>query len=337
MEKSDPAISVILPFFNSVNTLPGAIQSISYQTFTNFECILVDNNSTDGSKEIARDFSEKDTRFRLVFESIQGVAYAHNTGMIHSRGKYIARMDADDWMYPDRLELQHRYLEENPVCDVLAGMATYIPHKAETGGFERYVHWSNGLLLHDDISLNRFVESPVINPTAMWRKEISTNYGCYRSGQFPEDYELWLRWLSEGVRFRKLSNPVIKWFDSEDRLSRTDMRYSDNAFFKIKTVYLERWLKLNNPFHPEVTVWGASKISRKRAALLESSGIRILNYIDISRKRHLDKSVLYYEEIPSPGKIFILVYLKQESMRSNTCDFLQARGYAPGKDYLLVS
>lgn len=337
MQKRNAVITVILPFFNADNTLGRAIQSISDQTFTDFECILVDNNSTDGCSKIAYEFCEKDNRFRLVHEAIPGVAYAHNTGMTHSRGKYIARMDADDWMYPDRLEMQHRYLEENPVCDVVAGMATYMPHKAETEGFQRYVRWSNSLLAHEDISLNRFVESPVINPTAMWRKEISVKYGSYRSGPFPEDYELWLRWLSDGVRFHKLPIPVIKWFDSEGRLSRIDQRYSDEAFFRIKTEYLAQWLKTHNPFHPDVVVWGASKISRKRAMMLESSEIRIGKYIDISKKRRLDKSVLHYEEIPAPGNIFILVYLKQEVMRAHTCQFLHDRGYVPGKNYLLAS
>ncbi len=337
MEKSNPAISVILPFFNAKSTLQRAIQSISDQSFTDFECILIDNNSTDGSSAIAREYCEKDERFQLISESTQGVTHAHNTGLRHALGKYIARMDADDWMYPDRLEKQYEFLTENPECDVVAGQATYVSHQPQTEGFQRYVNWSNSLLSHRDIYLHQFVESPIINPTAMWRKEVAVKFGSYRVGQFPEDYELWLRWLSEGVQFYKLPIPVIKWFDSEQRLTRTDIRYSDNAFFIIKTEYLARWLKVNNPFHPEVAVWGASKISRKRAMMLESSGIRIQNYIDITRKRQLDKSVLHHEDIPPPGNLFVLVYLKQEKMRSVTCTFLKGKGYVEGKDYLLAS
>lgn len=337
MEKKHPALSVILPFHNAEKTLQQAIQSISEQTFADFECMLIDNNSTDGSGEIARTYCQKDKRFQIISESKQGVIHAHNAGLRQAEGQYIARMDADDWMYPDRLEIQVKFLSDHPECDVVAGQATYVPHQPHTEGFLRYVHWSNSLLSHDDISLNRFVESPVINPTAMWRRKLAEKFGSYHDGPFPEDYELWLRWLSEGVRFHKLSVPVIKWFDSEDRLSRTDQRYSDEAFFSIKTQYLAQWLKIHNPFHPEVVVWGASKISRKRAVMLETSGISIQKYIDISTKRCLDKSVLHYEAIPPPGNIFILVYLKQEVMRANTCAFLHDRGYVHGRDYLLAS
>jgi hypothetical protein len=74
-----------------------------------------------------------------------------------------------------------KYLTEHPECGVVAGQATYVPHQPQTEGFRRYVNWSNSLLSHHDISLHRFVESPVINPTAMWRKEDRREkFGSYR-------------------------------------------------------------------------------------------------------------------------------------------------------------
>ena len=96
MPAEAPVVSVILPFFNAQSTLERAIESIASQSFGNFECILINNNSTDISVEIARRWTEKDRRFVLVQEEIQGVMYASNTGSKLSRGRYIARMDADD-------------------------------------------------------------------------------------------------------------------------------------------------------------------------------------------------------------------------------------------------
>lgn len=332
-----PEISIILPFYNAATTLAHAIESIVAQSFMDFECILVDNNSIDESRDIAMAFCENDPRLNLIHESKQGVTHAHNAGMVISKGKYIARMDADDLMFPDRLEKQYNFLEDHPGIYVLAGHAEYIPHSPETEGFQRYVNWSNSIMTHQDILLKQFMESPIINPTVMWRREISDKYGSYRNGEFPEDYELWLRWLSQGVKFHKLSSPLIKWHDSAQRLTRTDNRYSDQAFFEIKTKYLAQWLKIHNPHYANVVVWGASKISRNRAIILESHGIEIQNYIDISQKRQLDKSVIYYKDIPEPGKIFILVYLKEEKMRSKTVKYLNERTYKEGVDFLLVS
>ena len=333
----NPTISIILPFFNAEKILERALKSISKQSFENFECILINNNATDKSLEIARDFCRKDLRFSIIHEEKQGVVHAHNKGLSLAKGKYIARMDADDWCSPGRLMKQYSFLEKHTTYDVVAGTAEYIAHKQDTEGFRRYVNWSNQILSFNDILLNQFVESPIINPTVMWRKETSDVHGSYIQGDFPEDYELWLRWLEKGMKFHKIDLPLIKWYDSENRLTRIDETYSDKAFFNIKTHYLAKWLKNHNPFHPLIYVWGASKISRKRAEILENYGIRIKGYIDISKKRQLDKEIIYYKNISSPEEIFVLVYLKEATMRSETKQFLKEKEFVEGEHFLLVS
>lgn len=332
-----PDISILLPFYNAEKTIERALKSISCQTFKNFECILINNNSTDKSGLIAADFCNRDSRFLMVSEEKQGVVYANNKGLSMAKGRFIARMDADDWSFPDRLSTQFNYLQTHKEYEVVAGRAIYIAHKPNTEGFQRYVNWSNQIVDFQDIQLEQFVESPIINPTVMWRKEVSDLHGSYKNGDFPEDYELWLRWLEKGVKFHKLAQPVIKWYDDDSRLTRIDNRYSDEAFFKIKTSYLAKWLKANNPHHPKVLVWGASKISRKRAKLLEIHGIDISAFIDISIKRKLDKRIIYYKDIPSPREIFVLVYLKEETMRINTINFLEDHGFREGENFILVS
>lgn len=263
-----PQVSILLPFHKSKDTLDRAIQSILNQLFSNFELILISNNADDESIKIATTYCKKDQRCTLIHEKQQGVVHAFNKGLSLSIGKYIARMDADDWSFPERLQQQLDFLETHEDYSVVAGQAQYIPHKPDTKGFGRYVNWSNEILEFKDIYYKQFVESPVINPTAMWRKEVSDKYGSYAEGAFPEDYELWLRWLQKGVKFHKLNQLVIKWYDSDSRLTRTDERYSDDAFFEVKSSYLANWLMNNNPFYPKVLVWGASKISRRRANLL---------------------------------------------------------------------
>lgn len=332
-----PAISIILPFYNSEKTLERALNSISSQSFTNFECILIDNNSTDESTKIASGFCNDDMRFRLVDEKKQGVVHAFNKGLSKAKGKFIARMDADDWSFPGRFMKQITFLEKHNEYDVVAGLAEYVSHKSNTKGFERYVNWSNSIMDFKDILLKQFMESPIINPTVMWRKEVSDHYGSYADGNFPEDYELWLRWLEKGIKIYKLPDKLIRWYDSKNRLTRIDDKYSDEAFFNLKTLYLAKWLKIHNPFHPNVVVWGASKISRNRAKALKIHEIKIGAYIDISEKRQLEDEIIYYKNLPSPQDIFILVYLKEETMRAKTQQFLEENNFMEGRDYLLLS
>jgi len=332
-----PEVTVILPFFNAEVTLKRAMESIENQSFRDFECILVDNNSTDKSAEIAQLQTQKDKRFILIHEKKQGVMFASNAGAKVARAKYIARMDADDFSTPNRLKLQYNFLNANPEYGAVGGKVKHISHAENTKGFARYVDWVNSILTYDKILNSQFIESPIVNPSTMWRKEVGVKHGLYKSGDFPEDYEMWLRWLSAGVKIKKLNEFVLDWYDSDTRLTRTQDIYSDSAFYKIKTKYLAQWLVKNNPHHPKIVVWGASRISRRRASLLNQYGIEVEFYIDIKRSRQLEKEVVYYSEIPTPDKIFILTYIKQMDARQEIQAFLNERDFIEGVNYLLIS
>ncbi|HKL37769.1 MAG TPA: glycosyltransferase, partial [Bacteroidales bacterium] len=214
-------VTVVLPFYNASKTLSGAVESIMNQNMDDFECILVDNGSNDGSGSIADDRIAMDDRFRLASEPQHGVVPAFNRGAELSKGKYLARMDADDEALPDRLRLQSAFLEKHQQCDAVGGKAEYVSHIPLSEGFKRYVDWVNGIVTEQQIKLKQFVGMPVVNPTMMWRKSSSERYGLYREGVFPEDYEMWLRWLSLGAGIAKVASPVIRWHDYENRLTRT--------------------------------------------------------------------------------------------------------------------
>jgi glycosyltransferase involved in cell wall biosynthesis len=337
MQKSSPKVSVVLPCYNASETISHALQSIADQDFDDFECVVVDNNSTDGSREIAAEWAGRDPRFRLVEEKRQGVMFASNRGCEAAVGAYIARMDADDVARPGRLLLQSEFLDSHLDYGAVAGLAKHVGDPGTTGGFRRFVEWSNSLVSYEDIFNRRFIEAPIVNPTAMWRRETMVKHGLYRSGDFPEDYEMWLRWLHAGVRIAKVPEVVLDWHDSAERLTRTHPIYSDRAFYEIKSRYLARWLEAHNPFHPRVAIWGASRISRRRAGILEAQGIKIDSYIDTKHSRQLDREIIYYENLPLSGNMFILTYIKQMDNRGKIQAFLEGRGYVEGRDYLLVS
>lgn len=332
-----PKVTVVLPFFNAGKTLGRAAESILDQEFRDWECILVDNNSTDESRDLALSLVNIDARFKLAEEKRQGVMFASNHGCELARGVYIARMDADDVAYPVRLSLQCDFLDQHAEYGAVSGLVNHVGHPDTTGGFRRFVEWSNSVRGYEEIFLRRFIEAPIVNPTAMWRRETMKLHGLYRSGNFPEDYEMWLRWLDQGVKIAKVPEVVLDWHDSEGRLTRTHPIYSDRAFYEVKSRYLAKWLAAYNPQHPAVWIWGASRISRRRAKILEQNGIRIEVFIDTKKSRQLDREVVYYEDLPPAGKGFILTYIRQMDNRRKIQDFLETRGYEEGKDYLLVS
>jgi glycosyltransferase involved in cell wall biosynthesis len=337
MPRSSPKVSVVLPFYNAEKTLSVALQSIANQDYTDWECVMVNNNSSDGSRDIALGWEHHDPRFTLLNEERQGVMYASNRGCDAARGDYLARMDADDVSLPGRLRLQSEFLDQNPEFGAVAGKVLHVGDPQNTEGFRRFVEWSNSLCTYKEIYHRRFIEAPIVNPTAMWRRSTMEQHGMYLAGDFPEDYEMWLRWLDRGVKIAKLQEVILEWHDSEQRLTRTDPIYSDRSFFEIKSKYLAKWLAENNSFHPRVTVWGASRISRRRARILEQHGISISTYIDTKKGRQIERDVIHYEDLPLAGEMFILTYIRQMDNRERIQGFLEDRGYVEGKDYLLVS
>lgn len=247
METGDdhPLISVILPFFNAP-FLKEAIESILTQTYPNYELILVDNGSTDESSEVADSYQDL-PNVVLVREPMHGVVHAANKGIAVARGEFIARMDADDISIPNRLELQYEHLRRNADVDVVSGLVKYLG-SSENEGFTHYVNWLNSILSKKEIYLNQFVEFPIANPSMMFRREIVAKYGAFSDGDFPEDYEFFLRLQSHGVAMEKVNTPILQWRDTPGRLTRTDSKYTNEAFFRIKARYLAQWLKANNPY-----------------------------------------------------------------------------------------
>ena len=172
----------------------------------------------------------------------------------------------------------------------------------------------------------------------MFRADLPGRYGGYRQGDFPEDYELWLRWLEAGVVMAKLPETLLTWNDPPQRLSRVDPRYAAEAFHRIKAGYLARFLAARNPFHPDVIVAGAGRITRRRACHLLDYGVRITAWLDVD-PRKVDKVVAGRPvwplfRVPPPDACFVVPYVASRGATAFLTTFLEARGFVAGRSYL---
>jgi hypothetical protein len=202
-------------------------------------------------------------------------------------------------------------------------------------GYAAHVDWINSLTNSDEMSLRRFVEAPVAHPSVMFRRELIAKHGGYRDGPFPEDYELWLRWLEAGVRFGKVDVELLMWNDPPQRLSRTDARYSVEAFYAMKCFYIERWLKAHAADH-ELWLWGAGRVTRRRFDALPVTG-----FIDVDaakRGQHRDgRIVRLADDLPERETSFILAGVGARGAREAIHAHLVERGWIEGHDFLLVA
>jgi glycosyltransferase involved in cell wall biosynthesis len=336
-----PRISVLLPVRNALATLPRAIDSIRTQTFCDWELVVVDDGSTDGSAQLLDSIATSDRRIRIFHTTHRGLVSALNAGLESARGEWIARMDADDESFPQRLAEQACRLESDPDLGVVGCRVEFGGDPCTAGGYARHVNWLNSVITPDQIALNRFIESPFAHPSVLFRRACVDVHGGYRDGPFPEDYELWLRWLEAGVRMAKIGSVGLRWNDPSQRLSRTDPRYAAEAFFQLKAGYLANWLRAHvSPDRP-LLVWGAGRPTRKRAALLEFKGLSISGYIDIDPAkigcRLQGRPVIAPSDLPSCSDTFVVGYVTNPGARDLQRAILQKRGYQEGRDFLFAA
>lgn len=336
-----PTVSVMLPCWNAEETLPACLDSLLAQTWRDFEIVAVDDGSTDGTAEVLRTYERRDRRVRAVFTAHQGVARAANVALEQAHGKFVARMDADDLALPERLAAQASWLTMRPKLGLVGSRVRFGGDRDTARGYALYVDWTNRQITSEAISLNRFVESPFAFPSVMFRRELYFEHGGFRQGDFPEDYEFLLRLLDRGVVMEKVDAELLVWNDPPTRLTRTDPRYDPRAFYRVKAYYLARWLAAHNPRHPDVGVLGAGRPTRRRALLLEEHGVNIREFYDLDPRKIGQvlngRPVVARDQVPPPGRRFLLSYVASRGARDDIAAFLRTRGYIPGRDWLAAA
>ena len=220
---SPPRVSVLMPVYNAAGTLPETLQSTAAQSLGDFEVIAVDDGSDDDSGKILEAWSRGDRRIKPIRAGRVGLVNALNHGLSRCRGEWVARMDADDRMHPDRLARQVELLDARPDISVAGSLVEiFADRTAGEGsvgegsvgegsvgegsvgeGMRVYEAWLNSLVAPEDIAREIFIESPIAHPSAMVRRGELVELGGYRDLGWPEDYDLWLRYHAAGATVRQ--------------------------------------------------------------------------------------------------------------------------------------
>jgi glycosyltransferase involved in cell wall biosynthesis len=331
-------VSIVMPVRDAADTLARAVDSVIAQTCANWELIAVDDGSADGSGGLLRGFARNDPRVRLIETPPQGITKALQAGCTAAAGDWIARMDADDLMHPERLAAQLDFARWHLELDVISCLVEY---GGDAAGYAAHVDWINSLRTPEEIALRRFIESPVAHPSVMFRRDLLETHGGYRDGDFPEDYELWLRWMDAGARFGKVPRGLLVWNDPPSRLSRNDPRYSVDHFYQTKCHYLARWLRANVDPARSIWLWGAGRITRRRFDALEAEGCRFEGFIDVDPEkanRHRDgRRVRMADDLPEMAKSFIVTGVGNRGAREKIDNFLSTRGWVEGRDFIMAA
>ncbi len=246
---NDVIVSIGIPVFNAGKYLGFAIDSVLAQTFGKFELIITSDGSFDESVEIAQRYS--DQRIKLIIDDTnRGIPYRLNQQVKLARGRYFARMDADDIMFPDRIEKQVKYLTDNPDKDVVGTEAVVIDEKNMVIG---YRHSNPDFTSHTILK-----EILFIHPTVCGKKEwfVSHPYTDGLSGV--EDYYLWNTTLKES-RFHIMTLPLMFYRDPPSASVETYLNRQKVLRKVFKMLYTGNYIK-NSQFLSLITTCGLKSL-----------------------------------------------------------------------------
>jgi len=335
--EATPRVSVLLPVFDAEATLSACLRSVQRQTERDFECVVVDDGSRDASLACARRFAAADARFRVVTERHRGLVAALNTGLAHCRGRFVARMDADDLMHRDRLAAQAGALDADPGWAAVGSHVRLFPRRALGDGMRAYERWLASIDSPQRVREEAFVECPLAHPTLVVRREVLEALG-YRDRGWPEDYDLVLRLLEGGQRVSVVPRRLLAWRHGTGRLSHSHPDYAIARFTACKASFLARGFLGGSDRY---VLWGYGATGRSLWRALRDCGKRPSAIVELHPGRVGEiiqgAPVIRPEALASRAVEPLVVSVAREGPRREIRTELAKLGYRETRDYICAA
>lgn len=239
-----PKLSVVMAVYNGERFLREAVESILSQTYSDFEFIIFDDCSKDGSAAILRSFTDPRLRIHTNEKNI-GLTNSLNKGLAVARGKYIARMDADDISLPTRFAKQVAFLNEYPAIALVGTWMECID--AEGRSLSSVNMPTDPQIIKDEM----LKENCIAHPSVMFRKDAVLATGGYQTtlGRYAQDYDLWLR-LLEQYQIANLSEHLLRYRMHSQQITYKNLPQQGKAAWKARRFAIKRRKKMGKSLPP---------------------------------------------------------------------------------------
>ena len=208
--QNNPLISILIPTYNNGKYISQAIESVYAQNYDNMEIIVVDDGSTDNTKEVLKQY--KDIKYFYVEH--KGIPFVRNLALEKSQGEYIAFLDSDDYWLPEKLNIQMQYFKEHPDCEIV-----FTKYK---NFFEEETLKTNKKAMHEKLIENVMKQ---YLPSSIVKKNLFERYGYFDENyKIGEDSEFLYRLLKKGINLKHYIDKIFYM----RRLHRTNISFSNN-------------------------------------------------------------------------------------------------------------
>lgn len=326
-------VSIIIPFKNTVHYLPECLDSIVNQSYTDWEVLAVNDNSTDESYELLTSYSNKDERIKVFQNKGSGIIPALQTGYAKNNGAFVTRMDSDDIMRPNRLEVMVNSLHETGPGYIAVGQVKYFSDRGISNGYERYEEWLNGLTSTGNNFDEIYKECVIPSPCWMVHREDFEKCEGFKPQRYPEDYDLTFRFYEQGFKIIPCDQVLHMWRDYDTRTSRTHEHYAQNYFLDIKLHY---FLKLNHDRTRPLVVWGAGFKGKKIAKGLKKQGLEFVWLCDNPKKigkSIYGKELVHFEALQNLNNPQSIITVANENAQKEIRRYFSELEQSPMQNY----
>jgi glycosyltransferase involved in cell wall biosynthesis len=328
-----PLISILIPYKNTADFLSACLKSIVAQTYGHWELLIVNDHSQDDSAAIVHAFAEDDQRIKSLENAGSGIIDALRKAYDESQGQYVTRMDSDDIMHPQKLELMLKDLQKHGQKHLALGLVSYFSESGVGDGFKSYENWLNALTRNGDNFKEIYKECVIPSPCWMLHRADFEACGAFRSNTYPEDYDLAFRFYKKGLTCIPSDQLLHHWRDHQNRASRTDAHYAENSFLDLKVRY---FLELNHEASRPLCIWGAGKKGKSVAKLLQAKKVSFHWLCDNPKKigKHIYEVVLQqYQDVEHLAQPQIIVAVANPEAQQEIKSYLKKHDKEAMEDY----
>ena len=267
MADSGPNVSILMPVKNAGDFLIPCINSIIQQTYSNWELVAINDHSTDESRDVLMNYAANESRIIVVDNLGNGIIPALKAGLSMARGKLITRMDSDDLMSPDKIELMVTRITSMGKGNLVVGLVQYFSDGQLGTGYAQYAEWLNSLSQSQSNFEDIYKECTIPSPCWMVHREDLEHCGGFEHNVYPEDYDLAFRFRKVGLDIVTIPKVIHFWRDYPHRTSRTHEHYKDNRFSALKVMH---FLDQDDLREQQLILWGAGKKGKDIAKALKN-------------------------------------------------------------------
>jgi glycosyltransferase involved in cell wall biosynthesis len=263
-----PLVSIIMAVKDTAPYLPDCLDSILNQSYQNWELIAVNDHSSDATPQILQSYSEKDPRVRYFDSNKPKLIPTLQVAYAQVKGELINRMDSDDKMPFDKIEVLVNEWLKYGKGTVIAGGTEHFVEEGEVGdGFLKYEQWLNEVA-RTSTHYQQIYKECVI-PSHCWiiHKDDFDAVDAFNPLVYPEDYDLCFRFYRHGLKVIGIDKVLHYWRDRSNRISRTWDEYKDNRYFDLK---LRFFYELDRDRSRPLVLWGAGRNGKDMARLIQS-------------------------------------------------------------------